>query len=179
MVLSIHEFFFLIWSRTQCNRWSSSNRSWLHVVHLFAPQYFISCVTRALVASFLQAEKCTPIDTIHVYVHSHACLQLPHLCKLKKEILLQKKKLKTQGAAGCPPVNWSLHLKEAVAETRSTLTDISKVCIVLLLWHLERLISLTLCIISKVINHWSWIAEACYLPTALISWGARGNMSHP
>lgn len=64
-----------------------------------------------------------------------------------------EKKLKTQGAAGCPPVNWSLHLLEAVAETRSTLTDISKVCIVLLLWHLERLISLTLCIISKVINH--------------------------
>lgn len=118
--------YFLLWARTQCNRWSSSNRPWLHVVHLFTPQCFVSLVTRTMAAGFLQAKKCTPINIIHVSVHSHACLQLPHLCKLKKEILLQKETSKTWEAADCPSVNLGLHLLEAVAEIRSTPTDIKQ-----------------------------------------------------
>lgn len=87
-----------------------------------------------------------------------------------------EKPLRTQGAFDCPSVNLALHLLEAVAQTRSTPTAI-KHCVVIM--ASSRAYSSYSLHYSRVTNHWSWMAEPYYFPTALICWGALGDTSHP
>lgn len=143
----------------------------------FTPQGFVSFVTRTLAAGFLQADKHTPINIIHVYVHSHTCCSCLICANWKRKFSFRNKPSKPERLI--VRQTWACIFWKLLQKSEARLLILRKGCISLLLWYLERLAPVTLCIISRDINYWSWMAEAYYFPTALICWGARWDTSHP
>lgn len=139
-------------------RWTCNCNSPLtHAGNLLTLPHFISFINRTLVIAVLQAAKCTPINTVCVYIHVY--LHAAWITQIEKGSSALEK--------------GTLNLWYWWLSTRKfSLTLPERRC------RYQKQISLILYIISRVINHqWqrlitSWLlssAGTCHIPKALLS----------